>query len=133
MKVFNAPVVLGLFTVLVTVSGCTKNNIQRCDHSEPQTFDVVITVDQAKQGKPRVDKETVVACYQDEIVFSANVDDFSIEFKDESPFGKNLGAVQGKAKGKVNVNPTGAARQFKYDVAVPGHPRLDPFIIIRTR
>ena len=133
MKVSTIFLTSGLLCALLTMPGCAKKEMDRCDHTEPQVFKVKITVSGNKNEKPKVDKETVHACHQDDIVFEGNVDDFSIVFKEESPFKKNLGSMRGKAIGKVEVSPSKKPLKYKYDVVVPGYPVLDPFIIIRTK
>ncbi len=125
-------VLLGISSMFA-LSGCGSNNSVRCDHAQPQEFTVKITAAEDKTKRPRVDKETVVACFQDDIIFAGNVDDFSISFKHHSPFEKELKSSRGKAIGKVNVDPKGKAIKYKYDVVIPGYPVLDPNIIIRTR
>ena len=133
MKATRLFISSGAILALATVTGCAKMEMAQCDHDESQIFKVKITVSENKKEKPKVDKETVVACHQDEIVFEGNVNDFSIEFKEGSPFKKNLGSMRGKAIGKVAVNPNKKSVRYKYDVVVPGYPTLDPYIIIRTR
>ena len=101
----------------------------KCDHTQPKVFTVKISAGKDKAKPPKVDKEKVVACFEDDIVFKCDESDFKIVFQGDSPFEKNLNSVKGKAKGKVKVNPKGGP-VYKYDVEVPGYPVLDPIIII---
>ena len=134
MKLHAILLTSGLLCTLAIMPGCAKKDMNRCDHAEPQIFTVKISVTGNKNDKPKVDKETVTACYKDDIVFEGNVDDFSIVFKEGTPFkGKSLGSMRGRAIGKVEVNPGNKPSRYKYDVVVPGYPVLDPYIIIRTK
>ena len=127
--------------LMLSVWACANNdgnNSARCDHAKSKTHVVKVTLDEDTGKPPRVDKDYVVACFEDEIVFEAKGDaDFSIKFKrGGSPFGKDLGSSRGKAPGKVIVNPKDDPKFFKYDVvdnAVPKRPVLDPRIIIVPR
>ena len=110
-----------------------ENPGKRCDHAQVETFTVKISAAKDKRKKPKVDKETIHACFEDDIVFEGNIDEFTISFKDDSPFDEDLKASRGKAKGKVKAKPRGKPVTYKYDVIIPGYPVLDPRIIIYTR
>jgi len=110
-----------------------EKSSKRCDHAQPKSFTVKITAGKDKGKPPKVDKETIVACLDDDIAFEGDVDDFTISFKEGSPFEENLKSKRGKAKGKVKADPKGKTVTYKYDVVVPGYPVLDPRIIIRSR
>ena len=107
-------------SLMLSVWACANiqgNNSARCDHAKPKTHVVKVTLDEDTSKPPRVDKEYVVACFEDEIVFEAKGDaDFSIKFKrGNNPFGEDLGSSRGRAKGKVKVAPENCAESFKYD------------------
>lgn len=128
-------------SLMLSVWACANldgNNSARCDHAKPKTHVVHVTLDEDTSKPPSVDKEYVVACFEDEIVFEAKEGaDFSIKFKKgKNPFGKDLGSSKGKAKGKIKANPKNDAKFYKYDVVdtgVPKRPVLDPRIIITPR
>lgn len=127
-------------SLMLSVWACANNNGNRCDHKDPKTFDVKVTVGKDKSKKPRVDKKTIVACFEDDIVFQGEREEdgegevsFEILFKDKSPFEGNLNSSKGKASGKVKANPRGKQVVFKYNVKVPGYPELDPRIVISPR
>ncbi len=138
MSILMKFTVLGV-SLMLSVWACANNNGKdssaRCDHKEPKTFNVKITAGKDQSKPPKVDKETIVACSEDDIVFEGDVDDFTISFNEDqgSPFGQNLHSSKGKARGKVKVNPKEKAVTYKYDVNVPGHPVLDPRIVISPR
>ena len=135
--------VLGV-SLMLSVWACANNNgndpSARCDHKEPKTFNVKVIVGKDQSKKPRVDKKTVVACFDDDIVFDGEREEggeeevnFEILFKNDSPFEKNLSSSRGKANGKVKANPRGKQVVYEYGVKVPGYPELDPKIVIAPR
>lgn len=141
MRILTTFAVLGISWMLV-LSACSdngggkmkdKDTGERCDHAQVKSFTVKISAGKDKGKPPKVDKETIVACLEDDIVFEGDVEDFTIAFKKGSPFEGDLKSKQGKAKGKVKADPKGKTVTYKYDVIVPGYPVLDPKIIIRAR
>ena len=139
MNILMKFTVLGV-SLMLSVWACANNNgndpSARCDHKEPKTFNVKITAGKDQRKPPRVDKETIVACFEDDIVFEGDVDDFTIVFKEGSPFEKKeISALRGMAKGKVKVNPGRKSKPvvYKYGVKVPDYPALDPKIIISPK
>jgi len=111
---------------------------EACDHRQPKTHVVKVTIPQDISKPPSVNKNYVVACFEDEIIFEAKKDaDFSIKFNMHgSPFGENLKSSNGKALGKVTGNPKKRSKFFKYDVVDGGNPKrpvLDPRIIITPK
>ncbi len=135
MKILMGLVAVGITSTLV-LSGCAGKGgggDARCDHAQPKIIKIKITAGRDKSKVPAVDKKTVVACYQDSIVFNSDVDNFSIEFKSGSPFKQNLNSMHGKAQGLVKANPKSESVKYKYDVVVPGYPVLDPWIRIVPR
>ena len=130
-------------SLMLSVWACANingKNSARCDHAKPKMHVVKVTLDKDTTKKPSVDKDYVVACFGDTIVFEAKEDaDFSIKFKERGgrgPFEEIPGPARGKATGKVTVDPPDCAESYKYDVvdnAVPKRPKLDPRIIITPR
>lgn len=149
MSILMKFTVLGM-SLMLSVWACANNDGKdssaRCDHKEPKTFNVKIIAGKDQSKPPRVDKETIVACFEDDIVFELDEDDivfegdkddlgFTILFKKDSPFGQNLRSSRGKAKAKAKVtaDPKDKSVAYKYGVKVPGYPELDPRIIISPR
>ena len=128
--------VLGI-SLMLSVWACANNNgnnSARCDHAKPKTFVIKIIAGNDRSKEPKVNKEKVKACYEDDIVFEGvDTEDFVILFEEGSPFEQNLRSSKGKAKGRVKVNPKDEPAEFKYFVIVPGYPALDPRIIITPR
>ena len=138
MGIRKAFVVLGAASILV-ISGCGgkvihSNNIVRCDHAQPKTFTVRISVSKDTTKEPKVRPESIVACFADDILFETVGSEFNfkVTFENASPFEKNLKSSKGKVKAKVKVKPRGDEEGFKYDVIVPGYPPRDPWIRIRA-
>ncbi len=144
MNILMKFTVLGM-SLMLSVWACANNDGKdpsaRCDHADPKTFNVKVIVGKDQSKKPRVDKETIVACFDDDIVFDGEREEngegevnFEILFKNDSPFEKNLNSSKGRANGKVKANPTrGKQVVYKYGVKVPGYPELDPRIVIAPR
>lgn len=136
MKLLMKFGVLGI-SLMLSVWACANidgNNSARCDHAKPKTFTIKVIAGNDRSKEPKVNKEEVKACFEDDIVFEGvDTEDFVILFEKGSPFEQNLRASKGKAKGKVKVDPKDKAEEFKYFVIVPGQPALDPRIIITPR
>lgn len=133
-----------MFTAWACCANTTGvNESARCDHKKPKTFQVKIIAGKKKdkesdkdKGTLKVRPETIVACYQDDIDFAWDdpemKGDFEILFQRNNPFEDNLKSREGRANGKVKINPTREKGPIfsKYDVKAPGFELLDPRIII---
>lgn len=130
---------LGACANLVDEPDTVPGPHERCDHQGPKEHTVIVTMPRNPTIEPSVNREYVVACSDDTIVFEGKRDaDFSIKFKKPpgSPFGEDLRSTNGKAPGKVSAKPQNRSKFFKYivkDNIVLSRPELDPRIIITPR